>query len=263
MINFDTKMSLNNMEKVVTRFPDVQSIEMQNLEEENYANMQQKFNTSTCSICNKDATCKSISCSECHIQIHYRCTLLLSYQLYYFVERKSKYACVHCTPTGFADLSSDGVDVVINDIKQHLAKIETRNNLLREENQHLRGENIQNKNNLKVEKTNNTNRVKDLETKIKKMQTELSETNKKLAENIKEINRLKHHISKDTDINGKPNTIDLSIDEDINIMRNKVNDERFIDEFVDFKNLLPWSFKTSNRKLLTLIWKINIHKETL
>ena len=57
---------------------------------------------------------------------------------------------------------------MINDIKEHLVKIETINNLLREENQHLRGENIQNKNNLNVGKTNNTNRVKDLETTIKK-----------------------------------------------------------------------------------------------
>ena len=174
-------MSLNNMEKVGTSLPDVQSREMQNLEEENDANMQQKFNTSTCSVCNKDATDKYISCSECHIQIHYRCTFLPSYQLYYFVEKKSKYTCVNCTPTGFVDLSSDGVDVLINDIKEHLVKIETINNLLREENQHLRGENIQNKNSLKVEKTNNTNRVKDIETKIKKMQTELSEANRKLV----------------------------------------------------------------------------------
>ena len=74
-------------------------------------------------------------------------------------------------PTGLVDLSSDGVDVLISDIKEHLAEVETINNQLREENQHLRGENIQNKNNLKVEKTNNTNNVKDLETKIKKMQT--------------------------------------------------------------------------------------------
>ena len=83
-------------------------------------------------------------------------------------KEKQIYTCVNCTPTGFVDLSSDGVDVLINDIKEHLVKIETINNLLREENQHLRGENIQNKNNLKVEKTNNTNRVKDLETTIKK-----------------------------------------------------------------------------------------------
>ena len=105
------------MEKVGTSLPDVQSREMQILEEENDANMQQKFNTSTCSVCNKDATDKYISCSECHIQIHYRCTFLPSYQLYYFVEKKSKYTCVNCTPTGLVDLSSDGVDVLINGIK--------------------------------------------------------------------------------------------------------------------------------------------------
>ena len=56
---------------------------------------------------------------------------------------------------------------MINDIKEHLVEIEKINNLLREENQHLRGENIQDKNNLKIEKTNNTNNVKDIETKIK------------------------------------------------------------------------------------------------
>ena len=245
-------MSLNNMEKVGTSLLDVQSMEMQNLEKENDANMQQKVNTSTCSVCNKDATDKYISCSECHIQIHYRCTFLPSYQLYYFVEKKSKYTCVNCTPTGFVDLSSDGVDVLINDIKEHLVKIETINNLLREENQHLRGENIQNKNNLKVEKTNNTNRVKDLQTKIKKMQTELSEAYRKLAENIKEVNRLKHQINKDTDINGKPNTIDVSDDEDINIMRNNVNDERLIDEFVDFKKFVTVEFQNIKQKIANL-----------
>ena len=124
MISFDTKMSLNNMEKVGTSLLDVQSMEMQNLEKENDANMQQKVNTSTCSVCNKDATDKYISCSECHIQIHYRCTFLPSYQLYCFVEKKSKYTRVNCTPTGLVDLSSDGVDVLINDIKEHLVKVE-------------------------------------------------------------------------------------------------------------------------------------------
>ena len=117
----------------------------------------------------------------------YRCPLLPSYQLYYFVEKKSDYTCANYTPTGFVDLSPDGVDVLINGIKEHLVRIETINNLLREENhqihrklriwlhllkkslmeKHLRGENIQIKNNLKVEKTNDTNRFKDLETKIK------------------------------------------------------------------------------------------------
>ena len=66
----------------------------------------------------------------------------------------------------------------INDIKKRLVEIETINNLLREENQHLRGENSQDKNNLKVEKTNNGNNAKELVTKIKKMQTELSEANR-------------------------------------------------------------------------------------
>ena len=83
--------------------PDVQSREMQILEDENDANMQQKFNTSTCSVCNKDAKDKYTCCSECHIQIHYRCTFLPSYQLYCFVEKKSKYTRVNCTPTGLVD----------------------------------------------------------------------------------------------------------------------------------------------------------------
>ena len=157
-------MSLNNVDKVGTSLPDVQSREMQILKEENNANMQQ--NTWTCSVCSKDSADKYIPSSECHIQIHYRCTFLPAYQLYYFVEKKSKYTCVNYTPTGLVDLLSDGVDVLINDIKEHLVKVETINNLLREENQHLRGENIQNKNNLKVGKTNNANNVKDLETNI-------------------------------------------------------------------------------------------------
>ena len=74
------------------------------------------------------------------------------------------------------------------------------------------------------------------------MQTELSEASRKLAENIKGINRLKHQTNKDTDINGKPNNIDMSINEDINIMRNNVNDERFIDEFIDFKKFVTVEF---------------------
>ena len=144
---------------------------------------------------------------------------------------------------------------MINGIKQHLVKVETINNLLREENQHLRGINIQNKNNLKVEKTNNTNNVKDLETKIKKMQTELYEANRKLAENNNENKRLKHQINKDTDINGKPNTIDVSINEDINITRNNGNDERFIDQFVDFKAFVTVEFQNINQKIANLNMK--------
>ena len=111
-------------EEVGTSLLNVKSREMQIFEEENDPNRQQKFNTSTCNICNKNATGKYISCSECHIQIHYRCTFLPLYQLYNFVEKKRKYTCINCTPTGFVDLSSDRVDVLINDIKEHLVKIE-------------------------------------------------------------------------------------------------------------------------------------------
>ena len=117
------------------------------------------------------------------------------------------------------------------------------------------GENFQNKNNLKEEKTSNTNRVKNLETNIKKMQTELSKAYRKLAENITEVNRLKHQISKYTDINGKPNTVDVSIDEDINIMRNNDNDERFFDEFLDFKIFVTVEFQNIKQKIANLNMK--------
>ena len=63
-----------------------------------------------------------------------------------------------------------------------------------------------------------------------------------LAENIKEINRLKHQINKDTDINGKPNTINVSINEDINIMRNNGKNVLLMNLLI-LRNLLPWSFK--------------------
>ena len=81
------------------------------------------------------------------------------------------------------------------------------------------------------------------------MQTELSEENRKLAENIKEINRLKHQRNKDTDINGKPYTIDVSINEGINIMRSNGNDERFIEEFVDFKKFVTVEFQNIKQKI--------------
>ena len=45
-------MSLNNMEEVETSLSDVQYREMQILEEEKDANMEQKLNTSTCSVYN-------------------------------------------------------------------------------------------------------------------------------------------------------------------------------------------------------------------
>ena len=74
------------------------------------------------------------------------------------------------------------------------------------------------------------------------MQTELSEANRKSAGNITEINRLKNQINKDTDINGTLNIINVSMDEDINIRRNNGNDERLIDDFVDFKNFVTLEF---------------------
>ena len=78
------------------------------------------------------------------------------------------------------------------------------------------------------------------------MQTELSDANRKPAEKIKEINRLKHQINKDTDINGTPNVIDVSIDEDINIRKNNGNDERFIDDFIAFKKFVTLEFQSFN-----------------
>ena len=87
------------------------------------------------------------------------------------------------------------------------------------------------------------------------MQKELSEANRRLAENIEEINRLKYQINKDTDINGKPNTIDVSINEDINIMRNNGNDERFIDEFFDFKKYVTLEFQSIKQKIANLNMK--------
>ena len=185
-------MGLNNMEKVGTSLTDVQSREMEILQKENDANMQRKLNTWTWRVCNKDATDKYISCSESHIQIDYRCTFLPSYQLYYFVEKESKYTCFNYTPTGLVELSSDGADVLINDI---------------------------------------------------------------LAENINEVNSLKYKINKGTYINGKPNTIDASINENVNIMRNNGNYERFIDEFVDFKKFVTVEFQHINQKIANLNMK--------
>ena len=61
-------MSLNNMEEFEISVPDVQSREMQILEE-NDAHVQQNFSTSTCSMFNKGATGKYTPWSEYHIQI--------------------------------------------------------------------------------------------------------------------------------------------------------------------------------------------------
>ena len=84
------------------------------------------------------------------------------------------------------------------------------------------------------------------------MQTKLSEANRKSTEEIKEINRLKHQINNDTDINGKSNITDVSIDEDMNIRMNNGNDERFIDDFVNFVTL---EFQNINQKIANLIMK--------
>ena len=76
-----------------------------------------------------------------------------------------------------------------------------------------------------------------------------------LPENLKEVNSLKYKINKDTDINGKLNTIDVSINENINIMRNNGNYERFIDEFVDFKKFVTAEFQNINQKIANLNMK--------
>ena len=132
-------MRLNSVEQVGISLSDVQAIEKQSFKEKNYANAQQKFNASTCSVCNKDPKDRYISCIECHILIHYSCTFLRPYQLYYFVEKNRKYTCIKCAPTSLVVLLSDEVDVLMNDIKEHLVEIETINYLLTEENQYLNG----------------------------------------------------------------------------------------------------------------------------
>ena len=69
-----------------------------------------------------------------------------------------------------------------------------------------------------------------------------------------EINRLKHEINKDTDINGTPNFIDVNIDEDINVRRNNgLMPNVLLMTLLILRSLLPSSFKISTRKLLTLI----------
>ena len=78
--------------------------------------------------------------------------------------------------------------------------------------------------------------------KSKRSKKNLSEANRKSVEKIKEINRLRHQINKDTDINGTPNIKDVSIDEDINIRRNNGSGKRFIDDFVDFKKFVTLGF---------------------
>ena len=66
---------------------------------------------------------------------------------------------------------------------------------------------------------------------------------------------MKHQINQDKDINGTPNIIDVSFDEDINIRRNNGNDERFIDDFVAFKKFVTFEFQNINQKIANLNMK--------
>ena len=54
----------------------------------------------SCTICFKEVTEKFISCSDCGARLHYRCTFLPAYQLFYFVNDMCNYICVNCTPVG-------------------------------------------------------------------------------------------------------------------------------------------------------------------
>ena len=140
------------------------------------------------------------------------------------------------------DLSSDGVDVLINDIKEHLVELETINNLLREENQYLRRENIQNQNNLKVEKTNNAKNVKNLETKIKKLQTE---------NQLKILRKPKRHRSCELKILRKPKrhrSCETQLIKTVNDLAKSMNHGEQIDSILlDFSKAFD---KVCRRKLL-------------
>ena len=87
------------------------------------------------------------------------------------------------------------------------------------------------------------------------MRTKLPEANRKSTERIKKINRLKHQINKDTDINGTSSITDVIVDQDINIRRSNCNDERFIDDFVDFKKSVALDFQNINQKIANLNMK--------
>ena len=87
------------------------------------------------------------------------------------------------------------------------------------------------------------------------MRTKLLEANRKSTERIKKINRLKHQINKDTDINGTSSIIDVIVDQDNNIRRSNCNDERFIDDFVDFKKSVALDFQNINQKIANLNMK--------
>ena len=66
---------------------------------------------------------------------------------------------------------------------------------------------------------------------------------------------MKHQINQDKDINGTPNIIDVSFDEDIHIRRSNGNDERFIDDFVAFKKFVTLEFQNINQKIANLNMK--------
>ena len=117
--------------------------QLQNLEKE-----QHQTEDTPCTICNKAAKEKYICCGECQCRVHYRCAFLPTYQLYYFVEKTRKYTCVNCTPQALVDLRSDGVDVLIRDIRNHLEELKKMNNLIQKQNEYLREENIRIKNTL-------------------------------------------------------------------------------------------------------------------
>ena len=52
----------------------------------------------------------------------------------------------------------------------------------------------------------------------------------------------------------------MSNNENINIMRNNVNDEHFIDEFVDFKKFVTVEFQNIKRKIANLNKKGQYHQ---
>ena len=60
-----------------------------------------------------------IYCSECHCKIHYKCSLLPSYQLCNFIERKRKNTCANCTPANVSDITPESVDIEINELKDN------------------------------------------------------------------------------------------------------------------------------------------------
>ena len=121
-----------------------------------------------------------ICCSECHCKIHYKCSLLPSYQLYNFIKKKRKYTCANCTPADVSDITPGSVDIEIIELKD-----KGINTLLREENQKLREENRIIKNSNKVNKANNTSKINELETQVKNLQKSLTETNGKISEKTK------------------------------------------------------------------------------